>query len=136
MAPLGDAYFRLFAATADMPQAFASPGAPVAVYCHPSQSGDASTLEDINWRLAQYTVQGAPTTQLPGAGDALPGWRLATQRAMERTVAELLDTRQSTYLDPARAGVSRALEFITKAVHSDPDASQRFVVKGQHQGDE
>ena len=63
-----------------------------------------------------YTIQGAVTGQPPGTGVALPAWMLATQRSMERSVADLADVRPSPHLDPARAGASRALEFITKAI--------------------
>jgi hypothetical protein len=115
---LGDACADLFGSpAADRQRPSESRG--VAVYCHPSQAGDVTVLEDVNRLLTRFTVAQVPRLKPDTSQVAVPRWRLATQRALESSVGNLLDARPSKRMEPVREGAERAFEFIRKAVQSE-----------------
>jgi hypothetical protein len=87
-----------------------------AVYCHPAQTGDVSTLETINSHLQQCTLAGAQSGRRQTESSATPTWMLATQRAMEHSVAELVDVAASEQVTRRQSGEVKALEFIKNTI--------------------
>lgn len=92
---------------------------PVTLYCHPSRAGTLESTEETNAFLMRHTMAGGRTGEFIRQSAALPSWLLAAQRTLERTSAELMESRQSRSADPERVGIERALSFLSGVVDRD-----------------
>lgn len=95
---------------------------PVALYCHPSRTGSVASMEQANWYLFQHTMAGGRTGEHIRQSATLPSWLLAAQRTLERSSAELMESRQAQSGDPERLGIERALTFLSNVVDRDPES--------------
>jgi hypothetical protein len=93
---------------------------PVVVYCHPSRVGTVESMEETNAFLLRHTLAGGRTGDFIRQSASLPSWLLAAQRTLERTSAELMESRQAEAADPERIGIERALSFLSTVVDSHP----------------
>lgn len=95
---------------------------PVALYCHPSLAGTVDSMEEANEFLMRHTLAGGRTGDFIRQSAPLPSWLLAAQRTLERSSAELMESRQSQPADPERIGIERALSFLSSIVDKHPSS--------------
>lgn len=109
---------------------------PVALYCHPSRAGTVESMEETNAFLMRHTMAGGRTGDFIRQSAALPSWLLAAQRTLERTSAELMESRQPQSADPERVGIERALSFLSGVVDRDSSSIAIPVAEANASNDE
>ncbi len=128
---LAEVYSFLYDEMRDTP-----PSSPaLALYCHPSRVKQiAQQPGDINQEsiLNQYTLAKGETLKIMEAKENTPSWVASSQRYLERSVAELIETEptsSSSVPSATRQGVEEALSFLSDTlVRHAPAASD---VKGK-----
>jgi len=91
-------------------------------YCDPTRTGSVEAMELANlvsYQLTERTLLGGPGGARILSGEPVPTWLAAAQRGLERSNAELLQTRTTEHSPTqkaAQAGVEAALKFITSII--------------------
>jgi hypothetical protein len=102
-------------------------------YCHPSPPGETKGLESMPSAAAEFSMVSDATRDLFAPGSRPPRWVAASQRALERSAAELFHRRdQSINIDPkARQGAENALRFLTGLIsEGTPIQSGEDMIRG------
>lgn len=124
---------------------------PAVLYCHPDfaigcrvpveqeASGGAAGAAPVAAPASSPQAPPPPSPSLvqpaPGPIDRMPAWQLSVKRSLERSTADLLETRGDAEQTPAHEGVSRALEFIARLVESKERGAEMDIGRFNGTGD-